>query len=372
MPHPLAGLAPALQTLAQYANILPATGQAVEDLQRPDQDEVVDSILTSEETRVDTIAEAPNVELYRSTPGLPRAERHLYRYFMDGSQRSYFIGTAVENERTTPVHLAQIGAAVIYRHDDGNVRLASPDALIKRLLLLVAKSHISDELWNALAAIHGPFDLVDITERDPINGAPLNNADLRSRASGRVNWKMQELEAEARSVPKDRKPGEWMILDGNARLEPIIKTARETIGVAKSFSKQPTFSLRRGSRQAFSIMQLLADLPAAHRTSAFASAGGRVAFWYVRLRDQGDVDYPLMGVVKVELPNPSGQAVDSDLIDLLSQALVAERYVTPHGRDSRWHVHLYPIFQAEQVIKNSMWSSEVIRNSLRWPLRPAQ
>lgn len=61
MPNPLAGLAPALQALAKHANILPATGQAVEDLQRPDPDEVVDSILTAEEKRVDTLIEAPTV-----------------------------------------------------------------------------------------------------------------------------------------------------------------------------------------------------------------------------------------------------------------------------------------------------------------------
>ncbi len=75
-----------------------------------------------------------------------------------------------------------------------------------------------------------------------------------------------------------------------------------------------------------------------------------MAFWYVRLREQGEVDYPLMGVVKVELPCPDRTPVASELIDLLSSTLVAERNVTPHGRDRRWHRHLYPIFQAEQAI----------------------
>lgn len=296
-------------------------------------------------------------------------ENHLFRYFLDGSQRSYFIGTAVENERATPVHLAQIGAAVICRAADGSLHQA---ALIRRLLLLVAKSQVSDDLWNELAAIGGPFELVDITERDPLNGPPTSDADLRARASGRVNWKMQQIEAEARNAVADRASGEWLVLDGNApRLR--IETARETIAIAKSFSKEPTFSIGRGpARQRINIMQLIADLPTEHRTAAFAGMGGQVAFWYLRLREQGQVDYPLMGVVKVELPNPSGEAVHSEQIDLLSRALVAERHVTPHGRDRRWHVHLYPIFQAEQVIKNSMRSSEVIRNSVRWPLNPAK
>lgn len=50
-----------------------------------------------------------------------------------------------------------------------------------------------------------------------------------------------------------------------------------------------------------------------------------------------------MGVVKVELVNPSREPVPSELIDEISRSLVAERSVTPHGQDRRWHAHLYPI-----------------------------
>lgn len=38
MPNPFEGLRPALKMIAQEAEILPATGQALEDLMRPDQD----------------------------------------------------------------------------------------------------------------------------------------------------------------------------------------------------------------------------------------------------------------------------------------------------------------------------------------------
>lgn len=91
----------------------------------------------------------------------------------------------------------------------------------------------------------------------------------------------------------------------------------------------------------------MAGLPDAHRTPAFVSSQGRTAFWYVCLRPQGVVDYPLMGVVKVDMPlPPDEQAIDADLVTALSRALVAERTVTPYGRDVRWHAHLYPIWQS--------------------------
>jgi hypothetical protein len=78
-----------------------------------------------------------------------------------------------------------------------------------------------------------------------------------------------------------------------------------------------------------------------------------------------------MGVVKVELPRPDRSPVDADLADLISQTLVAERNVTPYGRDSRWHCHLYPIFQAEQAIKTGFYSRDVLMGMIRWP-KPAQ
>jgi len=55
-----------------------------------------------------------------------------------------------------------------------------------------------------------------------------------------------------------------------------------------------------------------------------------------------------MGVVKVEMPNLEQEPVNSDLVDLISGCLVAERCVTPYGRDSRWYAHLYPISVADR------------------------
>jgi len=89
MANPLSGLTPALEVLVQNVDILPATGQAVVDLIRPDQEEIEDTILTQDDTRVDMLIERPNRATYVSTPSLPRTEQHVFRHFLDGSQRSY-------------------------------------------------------------------------------------------------------------------------------------------------------------------------------------------------------------------------------------------------------------------------------------------
>lgn len=78
-----------------------------------------------------------------------------------------------------------------------------------------------------------------------------------------------------------------------------------------------------------------------------------------------------MGVVKIEYPNISGEAVPSDIIDELSSAIVAERQVTPHGKDIRWHAHLYAIYLAEQAVKMGFVSSEALKAGIRWPTQIA-
>ena len=91
MPNPFAGLRPALEVIAQEAEILPATGQALEDLMRPDQDEVYDRIRTGIDDKIlDVLIEAPNRSTYVPVPPLYRPEKHVYRYFLDGSARTYF------------------------------------------------------------------------------------------------------------------------------------------------------------------------------------------------------------------------------------------------------------------------------------------
>ena len=78
-----------------------------------------------------------------------------------------------------------------------------------------------------------------------------------------------------------------------------------------------------------------------------------------------------MGVVKIEFPNPTGDAVPSGLIDEISSAIVAERQVTPHGKDIRWHAHLYAIYLAEQAVKTGFVSTEVLKAGIRWPTQAA-
>jgi hypothetical protein len=374
MPNPLSSIIPVLDLLGREVKILPATGGAVEYLQHPDQEEMEDILINKEMENVTSFSETPEPDpqkIYRSTPSLSRAQNHLFRFFIDGSIRTYFLGTGIEGTRSFPIELSQIGSAVIKRNDDGQLSAMFQK---QRLLLLLPKQNqgISDTLWEQIRKIPKPeyFEIIDFTLPDRLGDA---KRDPRDKAGAKARSEMHKLEIELiKSTASQRNENNWLILDGAVKFveEDIWESWKDNpylIGVAKSFRKDPIFLFGQKKTQRSDITTLLAGLPHAYRTVAFSSSDEKVGFWYVRLREQKELDYPLMGVVKVEFPRPDKKPIPSDLADLISRALVAERNVTPYGLDHRWHCSLYPIHIAEQVIKNRFFSKEVLMGCIQWP-----
>lgn len=373
MANPLSCVAPALRILERHVNLLRATGAAVQELQHPDQEEIDDSMLSGEELGI--VAESPVPSaIYHPTPPLSRREKHIFRYFVDGSIRMYYLGTAIEGRRSFPVELAQIGAAVIKRADDGRLKVHARKHKIL-LLVVVGGDGLSDSVTKQLertSSSDGFFEFTPVRSDKDSNLLGADAKDPRNRTGGKARFEMHKLEVDLiHDIGKNLRQDEWIILDGGLKIGSFPEGVN-IIGVAKSFSKTPRFSISKGRRSSarndIDITSLLANLPYAHRTSVFRMEGSRIGFWYVRLRPadkEKQLDYHLMGVVKVEAFLNDEQSVPADLADLLSRALVAERNVTPYGRDRRWHCHLYPIYIAEQVIKNGFFSQEVLMGALR-------
>lgn len=371
--NPFEGLRPALEVMAKEGDILPATGQAMEDLMRPDQEEAYDRIRLGVKPGdiLDLVIESPNRQRYVGCRPIHREEKHLFRYFLDGSARTFYLGNVVEGDRQTPIHVALIGAAGVFRDDSGRMHTVSPQT---RFVLLMDKNALSfgPQVEAAVKAAGERFEFVDAKEADAQTDGVEAGKEPRSRAAHRANWRMRMLEEQvARSL--GRTPGQWLVLDGGLGSEYSKQWLEglEYIGVVKSSYKELKFSVKGGrSKESINTFQLLADLKTGQRTLAFGLRDGRVATWFVRIRGPEYLEFPLMGVLRVELPNPEGGAVPSELIDEISGALIAERCVTPHGKDVRWHSHLYAVYLAEQAIKNRFVSVEALKAGLKWPIQP--
>ncbi|MBI4675787.1 MAG: hypothetical protein HY741_29460 [Chloroflexi bacterium] len=379
MPNPSSSLSSTIQVLSEL-DILPATGGATEELLATDPDELDDILQNSENQEIAEFAECgpepTRDNIYRATQPSFRPQDHLYRFFIDGSIRTYYLGTAVEEQRTFPVILSQIGAACVARKEDGHLKIQAHQQ--KLLLLIPAANYgLSDEMWRKLNRATAGTNLVlcDTTEQ-PLGreaaARSLQNA-LRDRAGAIARARMHDLERDLiGSTDAERNENSRLVLDGGIKSEKFMSQPY-IIAVAKSFRKDVIFtfgSKKKTSESRKDITKLLMGLPHNHRTVAFSAEGGKVAFWYVRMRAQDEVDYPLKGVVKVEVALNNGNKITAAEADRISSALCGERNVTPYGKDNRWHCHLYPIYQAENAIKSRFFSNEVLLGSIRWNVKP--
>lgn len=365
--NPFAPLRPALEFITREAKVLPATGQAMEDLMRPDHAEVIDRLRAGGEELYDIIIEAPNRQPYVSLTPVHRTEKHPLRFFLDGSARTFFLGDVVEGDRRSPVHISQIGAAAVFREENGRVRVAKSQHRIVFMMDMKAVSF--GEHVKQLVEKAGPrFQFCDFTEDDG-ETEKTSGKEPRTRSAHKAHHLMAELEDELGRL-LSRSPGQWLILDGNLGKDlHRWKDVPNFMSIAKTFSRTPKFEVKAGrSPKTANLYDILSNLQFAQRTCAFAARAGKVAIWYVRIRPQEQLDYPLMGVIKVELP-VAGDSVSSDIINEVSAALVAERQVTPHGKDIRWHAHLYSVFLAEQTVKNGFISTEALKVGLKWPVQ---
>ena len=315
MANPFEGLRPALEVIAQEAKVLPATGQALEELMRPDHEEVIDRLRSGDEI-LEVVIEKPNRQPYVLLKSLHRLERHPLRYFLDGSARTFFLGDAVEGTRRTPINVAQVGAAVVMREDNGQVHVA---ASRHRIYLMMDKKAVSfgDRVEEIIKKAGPRFGFHDLMQEDGETERTSPGKEPRSRAAHKAHHLMAQIEDELGRKELKREKDHWLVLDGSLSKDLYAwDEVPSFLGLAKSFSRTPEFKMpgARGGK-AVNLYELLADLPFSSRTAAFSARSGKVVVWYVRLREQKHLDFPLMGVVKVELPNPGQQAVPSDVVE---------------------------------------------------------
>lgn len=361
-----------LHTVKDHLEVLPALGQATLELQAADPEEREDAMVNMDFLEADSFAETPTPNFkYRQLRPLLRSEKHFFRYFLDGSYRTYFLATGMENERTTPIFLTQLIAGIVERQDNGKLR---PTIIDQRWLFLISKQNLSVEAWQAIEEAidnlpDSNFEIRDISETDSINGPVNRDTDLRMRGPAKARYVMSEIELElARSALREN-PEAWLIKDGIVNYGPgRVATVPRTIGVAKSFSKNLKIGTKsRQLETGLNVTRLLADMPALSRTPAFMGFRGDTAFWYVRIREMEQMRFPLFGVVKVEIPfRVESQPVTSKLVDEISSALIGERFVTAYGADQRWHSHLYAIYEAESYVKSMFYNTQVVQNCIRW------
>ena len=292
----------------------------------------------------------------------------LFRFFLDGSRRIFSIAEIIVNKQYFPILAGQIGVGVVERCDDGRLRPCK-DYCIFRNVIVFPDTLSEDDYPDIKGEINKncrfDFDLLQYKTKKLKKGG--NFSDL---AIAKIMQEMHSAEintvhqlAQSGSMRDDR----MLIIDGGLQFGDqaniSLDSFRNVVAVAKTF--QPNVSAKSG-REKYDIGTLAKRLDYGDRTCVFGQKFKKLHLgnWYLKLRPKKYMDSPLQGVAKVEVfasdRNEIENGIDSARVQNISKSILSERNVTPYGKDARWAVHLYPIFQVEQYLKSRFINSTTL------------
>lgn len=302
----------------------------------------------------------------------------LFKYFLDGSRRTYKVDDIAYSEYLYPIVAGQIGVSCCYRENENSFK----PALTEKMLVLSLPETANylgtkNEMFfnNIVSKIN---DLPKLKKRSVefskalyySDRQPDKNTDYNDRAVAKVQDEM--IDAEKRVVQKVVRAKKlnyetYLMKDGSLQYKQTNKGSfgslssfkdnyRSVVGVSKSFN--PEQSKDKKNR---SYARVIADLKLYHRTPAFMYETGMVGnvkfcIWYLRIRATDKTISPFDGVVKIEkvlvTDDEQEYGLDSDEVDLISANIINERTPTAYGHDTRWANHLYPVYLTEKYLKS--------------------
>lgn len=302
----------------------------------------------------------------------------LFKYFLDGSRRTYKVDDIAYGKRLYPIIAGQIGVAVCERMDKHTFK---PVNLKNPLVISIPENANAqttmgnNDLFfnNLIAKLNGQ----EILEKQKLNFnkiLPYKNTALKEndkyedRGIAKIQDEMIALEQEVVfELVKAKKLNaeSFLIKDGSleymrsgeAKELSVIKSNYDcVIGVSKAFNPEAL------SNDVRDISRRIAELKIYHRTPAFMYQTERIpdvkfAVWYLRIRETLS---PFDGVLKIEKilvrDIQEEEGLDSDEIDLISANIINERNPVCYGKDDRWAKHLYPVHLTESYIKSKFLS----------------
>lgn len=312
---------------------------------------------------------------------IAHTEDPLFKYFLDGSRRTYRVDDIAYGKRLYPVIAGQIGVAVCYRENRHSFK---KENFKKPLVIAIpekanAESSIGNEklFFNSLIQKVNAQPIlkrqgVEFDKILPYNDAPVKgNEKYEDKGVAKIQDEMVNLEQKlVHDLVKEKKLNQnnFLIKDGSLEylkssdsreLSSIKYNYDHVIGVSKAFNPEAL------SKELSDISRIIADLKPFHRTPAFMYSTERIpdvkfAVWYLRIREKKYTVSPFDGVLKIEKilvwDQQEEEGLDSDEIDLISANIVNERNPVSYGHDQRWAKHLYPVYLTENFIKSQYLS----------------
>lgn len=301
----------------------------------------------------------------------------LFKYFLDGSRRTYKVDDIAYGKRLYPIIAGQIGVAVCERTDRHSfkpINLKNPLVVSIPDIANAQTTIGKDNLFfnNLIKKLNDQSILekqnLKLSKILPYSSKTLKDDKYEDRGIAKIQDEMIALEQKVVfELVKAKKLNDesFLIKDGSleymksgeARELSVIKSNYDcVIGVSKAFNPEAL------SNDVKDISRRIAELKLYHRTPAFMYQTERIpdvkfAVWYLRIRETLS---PFDGVLKIEKilvrDIQEEEGLDSDEIDLISANIINERNPVCYGKDDRWAKHLYPVHLTESYIKSKYLS----------------
>lgn len=305
-------------------------------------------------------------------------EPPLFRYFLDGSRRTYKVDDIAYDKRLYPIIAGQIGVAVCERLSKDNfkaVKFKNPF-----VIAIPEKANAQTAIGNEqlyFNNLKSKLNEQSILKNQQLEfnqilsyrcSATSENDKYEDRGVAKIQNQMVKLEQEVvRELVRDKKLKDdaFLIKDGSLEYTKTVESKElsqikgnydRVVGVSKTFNPESL------SKDVKDISRRIAELKVYHRTPAFMYQTERIpdvkfAVWYLRIRETIS---PFDGVLKIEKvlvrEQQEDDGLDSDEIDLISANIVNERNPVCYGTDNRWAKHLYPVYLTERYIKSQYLS----------------
>jgi len=316
----------------------------------------------------------------------------LFKFFLDGSRRTYKVDDIEINRRIFPIMAGQIGVACCERKSPSRFKCKE----LENSLVISLPSEANPEIKNSELFFNNLTDKINNVDR--VKKTDVKFSKLLSYSSKKVetvgdveNKKYEHLgiamiqdemiDCEKKIVTRLTgknilNENNYLLKDGSLQYKPmktgeykeltkIKNNYRRVIGVSKLFNPE-LFRDRSNKSNAAAI----ANLPLYSRTPAFMFQHDfekqsylgdyKFSIWYARIRDHKRTESPFAGVVKIEkiliTESENEEGLDTDLIDIITANIINERNPVCYGNDSRWANHLYPVYLTELFLKSQYLS----------------
>ena len=317
----------------------------------------------------------------------------LFRFFLDGSRKTYKVDDMAYSNRVFPIIAGQVGIGCCERANGNMFPLKSGnDILFWRDLVIalpkIAKSADWDDdkyaFENLRKKINNKPELIsrhlEFARIMPYSTKVELGDKIENKGIAVIQDYMVERE-KAMVAELVRlgllMPTSYLLKDGSLEyqvhkigskreLERFRNNYQFVVGVSKSFN--PEYCVDKNGRN---NSDLIANLELFNRTPVSKYSSERIgdmyfAVWFVRIRERKVTNNPFDGILKIEKILVNSEQIDNGLdseeVDLITANIINERNPVCYGADRRWANHLYPVYVTENYIKSKYLGESMFLN----------